>query len=194
MDKKNIMTIAPKIDGNYERRDRDAYFTPSWCTEALLDHVKFQEKIWEPACGNGAISKILIERGYDVYSTDIHQYEDSGYFKPCVLDFLITEGSNWNRDIITNPPYNLCQKFLERAVIATCNFKGKVAMLLRNEWDSAKTRNYLFTDYPFMGKIVLTKRPVWIEGPQKASPRHNFSWFIWDWKHKGPPILMYQKT
>jgi len=37
------------------------YPTPPEATRALLSVESFEGDIWEPACGDGAISKVLIE-------------------------------------------------------------------------------------------------------------------------------------
>ena len=166
----------------YERIERDAYYTPAWCTEALLRHVKFDNRIWECAVGTGQISTVLEAAGYSVFGTDII----SG------TDFLISGRYGFD-DIVTNPPYTQAQAFVERALDATNGTNGKVAMLLRNEWDSAKTRQHLFSLCPeFALKLVLTKRPKWF-ADEKASPRHNFSWFVWDWTHEGPAEIRWDQ-
>ena len=54
---------------------RDFYATPPECTEALINALPdmFTNKIiWEPACGNGAISGVFLRRGFSVQSTDLH--------------------------------------------------------------------------------------------------------------------------
>jgi hypothetical protein len=39
-------------------------------------------------------------------------------------------------------------------------------------------------------KVVLTKRPRW-STDDKASPRHNFAWFVWDWSNpNGPEAIL----
>ena len=68
-----------------------------------------------------------------------------------------------------------------------------VAMLLRNEFDSAASRKELFTgNVYFDTKIILTKRPRWIEG-STGSPRHNYAWFVWDFEReiglRTPPTI-----
>ncbi len=40
----------------YDRQLRDFYATPDWVTEALLRHVQFRGRVWEPCCGTGAVS------------------------------------------------------------------------------------------------------------------------------------------
>ena len=62
----------------------DFYATPSWVTEALLRHIHFRGPIWEPCCGDGAISAVLGRHGYTVVSTDI---AGPGFCTPGI-DFL----------------------------------------------------------------------------------------------------------
>src|SRR5271168_3117504 len=54
-----------------DRRVHDFYATPDWVTGALLRHVQFRARVWEPCCGTGAITGVLKRHGYDVISTDI---------------------------------------------------------------------------------------------------------------------------
>jgi hypothetical protein len=64
-------------------------------------------------------------------------------------------------------------------------------MLLRADFDSAKSRRHLFADCAaFARKIALTKRIVWFDGP-KAAPSFNHAWYLWDWQHRGLPVLAY---
>ena len=64
-------------------------------------------------------------------------------------------------------------------------------MLLRTDFDHAKTRANLFANSPrFAKKVVLTKRIKWFED-SKGQPSFNHAWFIWDWKHEGAPTLAY---
>jgi hypothetical protein len=68
---------------------------------------------------------------------------------------------------------------------------GFCAMLLRTDFDHAKSRQHIFSKHPaFAKKLVLTKRIKWF-GDSKGSPSFNHAWFIWDWQHKGPPTLAY---
>ena len=60
------------------RQKDDFYPTPARGIESLLSVEKFSGPIWEPACGDGAISKVLLSEGYDVISSDL---VDRGYGK-----------------------------------------------------------------------------------------------------------------
>lgn len=187
-------------ESGYERIKNDAYWTPDWVTRALSVHElaalasvtrNATLPVWEPAAGSGAISRELVRAGYSVISTDI---EDYGFPLDRKLDFLSDECLDFvageePRAIITNPPYEVAAPFVERAIDVMKPYRGYVAMLLRNEWDCARTRRHLFNP-PFARKIVLQRRPKW-SAEEKASPRHNFAWFIWDHHHAGAPRLEY---
>jgi hypothetical protein len=55
----NSMSSAHPL---HERRD-DLYETPACATEALLRAEKLPPRIWEPACGRGAIVSVLDRPG-----------------------------------------------------------------------------------------------------------------------------------
>ena len=167
-------------DSGYERKERDCYETPEWVTEALLPHLRRLPTIWEPACASGKMVRVL-ERHGKVHATDI----DTG------MDFLKMDDTNCNA-IITNPPYELAREFIVHAIMRMQDMTGLVAMLLRTDFDHAKTREHLFGQCNlFAKKIVLTRRIRWFED-SKGSPSFNHAWFIWDWENNGrPPTLAY---
>lgn len=184
-------------DSGYERKERDLYETPEWVTEALLPHIPYLNKgtIWEPAAGFGKMELAL--RGYTVMASDIEPQRS--YMQ--ALDFLSVSAWPWRKPeedrpaIITNPPYELATEFCEHALRITEPYGGVVAMLLRTDFDHAKSRTHLFRDCPaFAKKLVLMKRICWFvedNGKPKASPSFNHAWYIWDWKHEGPPTIAY---
>ncbi len=169
-------------DSGYERKERDLYETPEWVTVALIPHLSAGiDAVWEPACGSGKMVRALEKSIVHVSGTDI---ANDGH------DFLKCAGSAANA-IITNPPYILAQEFCEHSIRLVEPWKGLVAMLLRTDFDHAKTRQHLFSGCPqFAKKVVLTKRIQWFED-SKGSPSFNHAWFIWDWAHKGAPTLAY---
>lgn len=187
----NVEAHRPMFgESGYERAALDAYWTPEWCTSVLLDSVKFRGRVWEPASGQGHICRVLSGRSYDVFATDIadHGYHDRLHDFLSRDTFVIPDGIE---SIVTNPPYEKAEKFIRTSLLLMRESRGQVAMLLRNEYDCARTRVDLFDAPPFVMKLVLTKRPRW-SADEKASPRHNFAWYVWDWKHHGSPFLRYQ--
>jgi len=63
-------TAGIAVDSANRQKD-DFYPTPPEGTRALLSVERFDGSIWEPACGDGAISRVLIEAGYEVVSSDL---------------------------------------------------------------------------------------------------------------------------
>ena len=171
----------------YDRIEGDRYYTPWWCTMALLEAERFDGGIWDPAAGAGDIVKVAATRGH-AYGTDIDPDGDNigradffGCNVPVSADLI---------NIITNPAYGkggrLAVRFIEHALLLTERTGGKVAMLLRVDFDSANGRRALFGDHPaFAAKHVLTKRVRWSNLPQKSSgPTENHAWYVWDWKKR----------
>ena len=54
-----------------DAEENDYYATEPKATELLLELEQFSPYIWEPACGEGHISKVLEEHGHTVVSTDL---------------------------------------------------------------------------------------------------------------------------
>ncbi len=175
-------------ESGFERVEGDRYWTEAWVTGALLDAVKFRGTIWEPACGRGDMADVLTAAGYRVMISDIAG-DSLGCRNAARADFL-THPSPGDAlfSIVTNPPYTLAEEFIRHALGLTARASGMVAMLLRNEYDCAAGRRYLFEREAFAAKLVLTRRPRWVADldQHSASPRHNFAWFVWDHHHSGP--------
>jgi len=57
------MPGSPIIGRNVDADEQDFYPTPKEATQALLDREEFEGNIWEPACGEGHMSKVLIRNG-----------------------------------------------------------------------------------------------------------------------------------
>ena len=168
----------------YPRRPNEDYPTPRWVAAIVAEYLRCAEvrEIWEPAAGNPALAEGLRAEGLEVAAS--------------AADFFRhTPPISRAGAIVTNPPYGddrratLACDFIRRALSFELRL---VAMLLRNDFDSARTRVGLFRDEPnFVGKIVLLNRVKWFEGPK--SPSDNHAWFIWDRRGRRdrPPWIAY---
>src|ERR1700682_3386122 len=81
----------------------DFFPTPSWATHALVDNEAFKGDIWECACGDGSMSRVLETVSQKVFSSDLYK---RGYGKSGI-DFLNPDRAAAN--IVTNPPYNCAE-------------------------------------------------------------------------------------
>ena len=84
-------------------RGHDLYETPEAATLALLAVEPLPPTILEPACGRGAISKVLRGAGHTVLENDIVDY---GQGQRSVQDFLTFTPAQADKidAVVTNPP------------------------------------------------------------------------------------------
>lgn len=169
-----------------EDRDKDDFYpTPMPATASLLAKERFGPKIWEPACGDGAISKVLEAAGHEVVSTDLF---DRGYGEARV-DFLM-EHRLLAPQIITNPPFKLAEQFVRHALDLGAE---KVAMMLRLAWLEGSGRRELFETTPLKSVHVASRRLSMARGGtddgKGGGSMIAFAWFVWERAHVGAPQL-----
>jgi hypothetical protein len=180
-----IVFVRGIIPDKANRQRDDFYPTPPVSTIALLRVESFRGDIWEPACGDGAISKVLIGHGYTVKSSDLI---DRGYGE-AGIDFLLDYQTTAD-NIVTNPPFKFAQEFVEHALARSGR---KVAMLCRLGWLEGIGRKKLFAKTPLARVWVHSKRvPMLRNGDEMGAGGGGmiaFAWFVWDHDHSGPPTL-----
>lgn len=168
------------------RPEHDFYPTPPEATQALLQSEDFVGSIWEPACGDGAISKVLEEAGYQVWSSDLI---DRGYGLGN-FDFLKSDRVADN--IITNPPFKLAQEFVEHSLKATEAAKGKVAMLCKLVFLEGQKRKSFFERTPLKTVHVFSKRVNFYRNGEQGKMGTSmmaFAWFVFEHGYEGDPSI-----
>lgn len=183
----NVSTKAQAIVGssrnNGEREQDDYYPTPAYAVEELLKREKFIGNIWECACGDGSISNLLLDKGFDVKSSDLI---DRGFGDQ--FDFLQSKFKADN--IVTNPPYKLALDFVNHAKKLSNN---KIAMFLKTVWLESESRYEMFHDKEFPLKTVyqFSKRVSLYKGgvKMKNSGMIAYAWYVWDKDYTGKPTI-----
>ncbi len=180
----------PGRPDSVNRAEHDFYRTPRCAIEPLLEAERFYGTVWEPACGDGAISDVLLEHGYSVTSSDLIDY---GYRNAAALDFLDRSFQPKEKFdcVITNPPFKLAQAFAERALEVS---DGKVALLCRLLWLASKRRRSLFTTSPLARVWVFPGR---INFNRDNEERYasgtggmiDYCWMVWEHGYVGHPEL-----
>lgn len=150
------------------REKDDFYPTPKYVTEALLKNHKFDGDIWECACGDGRMSNVLINAGYNVESTDLI---DRGYGRTGI-DFLLENTRVDN--IVTNPPFNQAYEFIKQGLRLSTKC---LALFLPIRYLTGKKRAKLYKKYP-PTKIIVIPNKVDFLG--FGSPTMEFAWFVWE--------------
>lgn len=169
-------------------RQADGFYrTPESSTRALLRVETLPHRIWEPACGDGAISRVLEATGRDVLSTDL---VDRG-FGESGRDFLLEHGAT-DRAIVTNPPFHLADSFALHALRLGAPM---VCLFMRLAWLEGQARaETLWRPHPPARVWVFSARQTLWRGDQARPEGASngavaFAWFVWERGHIGDPAL-----
>lgn len=165
-----------------ERPEDDFYPTPPKTTEALFKVEKFDGGFWEPACGDGAMARVIAKQGYPVIGTDIFPRD----YGRC-LDFLAS-ADLLAPNIITNPPFKLLNQFIEHAHSLN---PSKFALLSKLQALEGQERT------PILERTGLTR--VWVFRARQSLYRNGkkmknggmiaFAWLVWERGFQGKPEL-----
>jgi hypothetical protein len=172
----------------HAKRRRDSYATPACAVEALLRVENLPRRLWEPACGAGAIIDVLRAYGHAVIGSDIGDDGRSDCFWH--RNFLYeTKAPDGCECIVTNPPYCLATEFVTHA-LELCPL---VVMLLRLTFLESMRRSHILDGgklarvHVFARRLPMAHREGWT-GP-RASSSVAYAWFAWDANHSGAAIV-----
>ena len=178
-------TFADAIVASYkkwERKPADLYPTPVNAVEAIIEMIKVLgvKRVWEPACGDGRIARVLEWHGIEVHGTDLREH--TGYGQGG-LDFLNDDpGEKWGWDvegmkfdaIITNPPFSLARPFIEKAL----SIAPVVIMLVKQNYYNTDNRFDFFEGMRPSMFLPLTWRLAFL--PERGkSPLMDCAWAVW---------------
>jgi hypothetical protein len=155
--------------GADERNHHDYYPTPPLMTQALLDREKFPGVVWEPACGEYHMSKVLVDNKYIVKATDLIY----GY------DFL-TATDDTCGSVVTNPPFSLAMDFWKKCIDLKIQ---KYAFLLRLQFLEGSKRYDLFKGGHNPKKVYVFSDMMNVNHAGLENPFGGllcFCWFVWE--------------
>lgn len=166
----------------------DPFWTPPWATRALMERVLPQlgmhpkghteQRIWEPACGEGHMSQVLMEYSDLVYASDIHRYGENAIkdFLTCEID--VPGKYDW---IITNPPFrgDLAERFVLRALDLA--YQGAAMFVALQFLESTGRFDRIFKDRPptlisFFAERVNCCKGRW---DPDGSTDAAYVWLVW---------------
>ena len=152
----------------------DFFPTPAWATRALIDNETFEGEIWECACGDGEMARVLMEAGHRVRATDLYPrgFGQSG------VDFLASQDVADN--IVTNPPYNVAEAFVAQGLKRA---RKKFALLLRLAFlEGANRAKTVFLIHPPSRVWVFSERITFYmkDAARSGSGTTAYAWFVWD--------------
>ncbi len=171
------------------RAENDYYATHTDSTKALLAVEEIIYPALEPACGEGHISKLL-----DPFKTKSFDLVDRGYGNGGV-DFLTNDFVGEYSTVITNPPFNLFQEFVEKALtIATHKviMFGKLQALEGKKRATFMQNSPLKTVYVFKSRQQPLRNGSEVDeltGKKMNSSTIAFAWFVWEKGYVGKPSI-----
>ena len=175
-----------------KRRERDFYSTPEWVTQALLDREDLLWHVSEPACGEGALLRLLHARGW-AKGWDI----DAASVELCRAQGLNASHSDYLgphtdpdrvSDVVMNPPYSQAAEFVRRALEVAAP-RTKVCALLRLNFlgSSGKRMDLVGPGSCLRSVYVLARRPSFTEDGRTDAC--EYCWAVWQEGHKGPATV-----
>ncbi len=166
-----------------KRKKTDFYETPYSLTRKFLDVEYFNKNatVCEPACGKGAITRVLKEY-WDENLVTAYDQEVNFLWETGTYDY-----------IVTNPPFSIASEFIQKAKQVA---KGKFALLLPLSYLHGKQRYdeiysdreyglkkvYVFTRYPMLGESLRE------DGKYKTGMM-VYAWFVWENGYSGLPMI-----
>ena len=166
-----------------KRKKSDFYETPYTLTRKFLDVEYFNKNstVCEPACGGGAITRVLKEHWEDDKVTAYDQ-ETNFLWETGEYDY-----------IVTNPPFSIAFEFIQRAKLVA---KSKFAFLLPLSYLHGKKRFdeiysdrtyglekvYVFTRYPMLGESLR-------EDGKYNTGMMVYAWYVWTNGYSGLPTI-----
>ncbi len=176
-----ILSAMSLVGKRHNISKTDNYATPNHMVESLFKREKFDGVVYEPACGDGEMVKIIKKYNICIASdirTDVNNTPN--------IDFLKTYRPMEN--IITNPPYNLATEFLTHALNL---YKKKLALLLRLNFLESCKRYKIFKTSNLKTVYVFSKRQTL--KPYGTGKTGNgtivYAWYVWDKSFLGKPQL-----
>lgn len=189
-------TLGASNHTDHERGDHDYYATSPRALELFSPLYPIAHKVFEPSCGEGHLSKWLVEHGHDVLSTDlvdrgygiggIDFFKVGGMFCDCQGTKLLGEWANGETfDILTNPPYNVSLDYVLHAIELIPD-DGHVLMFLKTSWLEGKERKRRLFDinpprylYQFSGRIVCAMNGDF-ERMKKCGSAVGYAWYVFN--------------
>jgi predicted RNA methylase len=173
--------------GSHPHADRglDLYETPGVAVRALLQVERLSGTIWEPACGRGAIARVLREAGHNVIATDIEDYGCPD--ATADVDFLAQQRAPGDvKTILTNPPFRWANDFVRHALALA----PRVVIFQRLTFLEGQARSdvldggQLARVHVFRNRIPMLHRDGW-DGPKIERSLCPYCWFVWEQNHEG---------
>ena len=191
--KTTFVQLGASSHSDKEREQNDYYATDPNSLKIFLnklkeDKIDLHRNILECACGEGHLSDVLVENGYAVTNIDII---DRGYNKNFMQADFLKMDTEFDGDILTNPPYKYAKEFVEHSLDIIKDGYYCI-MFLKIQFLEGQERKKLFEKYPPKYVYVNSARQCCAmngEFEKYNATALCYCWFIWQKGFKGEPII-----
>lgn len=193
---------AKKPESETIREQDDFYATDPIALQMLLSScsnwLKFilkaiklnQTPIWECACGNGNLAKLLVSYGYYTMATDI---KDRGYGATGEHHDFLKKTYMFGCCILTNPPYSLANEFIKHALEILPDGGLYIALMNITYLAGQKRYNEIYSKGNLREVYVFSHRiECWKNGERpkdKCGSICNYAWYVFQKGYIGQPTL-----
>ena len=185
------------VNPNAIRQTEDFYATDPNALRLFInrfgkDNNEIAQNVWEPACGQGHLAEVLEEYGHKVLATDL---VNRGYGKGGIdflADFLLDGKNTFNGDILTNPPFKVAEKFVEKAMDRLEQKGNRLFLFLKIQFLEGQKRKELFEKYPPKYVYVYSARQLCCkdgEFEKYTATTQCYAWYIWEKGFTGETTL-----
>ena len=167
-----------------ERDEHDKYYTPVWCTRALIHYLgdRLTGVAWEPCAGANHIVDVLREHSQiddRIWASDIapNGWPIMGhdFLGPPPGMFGNPSKPDW---IISNPPYSTDTGTATEVIEHALDLVDNVAMLVRVGWlEPCADREALLTERP-PTDVIMLPRVHYIGAPTQNN--QTSVWVVWE--------------
>jgi len=104
----------------------DIAYTPGWVVARMLDDDAAPDHRWtvlDPCAGDGAIVRVLLQRGYQAHAVEIREECLADLERLCptaIGDWLALAHLTQPEAIVTNPPFSLGPQFARESRLRWC--------------------------------------------------------------------------
>lgn len=187
--------LAPGGERLEERCKRlEAYQTPRWAIEAVLDVELTTNQILDPCAGLGAIGEVCADRGFAVEELDIEDWREvmpeqarlgQSFWK---RNFFDERCDLSNHTVIMNPPFSLAEDFVSYA--QTLNAR-KIICFQRQAWrESVSRRLWWESNAPARVWVCGARATCWrfdmlgTDAAKKSGSTTSHAWYVWERGHR----------
>ena len=175
----------------------EAFETPRWAIESILDVEVTTPYICDPCSGLGAISKVCSENpDLHVFSMDVvdwsKHFPERCQSGSLIEDFFALRGKLSDSTVIMNPPFSLAEDFVLKAQALGAR---KIICFQRQAWRESATRREFWENNPPARVWVCGARATcWrfdllgTEKAEKSGSPTSYAFYVWERGHKGAEV------